>query len=324
MNKFRPNCLISLCCVICFFMCLTEVNGQPARNNNKENNIFFIPGYVMISGIGCSASITNTNRFRAGILEDLDIINVIVPKDTIRTYSNGYNSDNNVEIESNGPLDNDEVLITMSILPDKFGHVNWTIVNPDTIALKTRVRFSSLTRHCFERVFAFKKSQPEPNFLTRSISLRPIIKINGAYLTTSNSVLTDCFLLRDRATWFPDASDGITINCLAKPVTLQELTIIQNNINKSSTTLAVRPNILLELTAKILVERNEKQVVTFWSIPPRVLHADILFFGIGDFKFKPGTGIISGKYAEYFYPGSLGKGGVGNSFFKTISTRPLL
>ncbi|WP_151086598.1 hypothetical protein [Hymenobacter baengnokdamensis] len=209
----------------------------------------------------------------------------------------------------------------MAVLPDEqTGQVTWQAVDVDTINSRIKLPLEAVLQDGVTNLLAYKRQLPRIIFLTRRLGWQPVIKRNGRYWTTQNEVLTEYFLVRTQPLWFAAFADNVTLNCGAQPFSPADLVALQKRVAAAFPNPATRPNVAFEVAgAKLVLASSAQQVYTFWSIPVEVFDAapEILYTGAVELKFKPGVGVISGKYPKHFH---MSNDNGYNTFFDTVST----
>lgn len=316
--------MVKIQCLLLLILGICQGYGQTRSGRQVYKPISVSYRYVQMPAMGFIVSQVSTKRLRENKTEFVEIINIIINQDSVRKYVIDAAQQQALPIAWQGPQPQDELLVTVVILPDKAtGRVKWEPVSLDSLQSQSLEPFATIAQDCFARIYTAKANPYAINLQTRYLDVKPIINRDGRLWTTRNVVLTEYFLLRNRATWFPDQGDGVTINCWAKPITRTEVAQLQRSIANTAIPATRKPSIQGELAQKYLLHGESKQLYYFWSIPPRILHGSIASYGAGDFQFKPGVGLVSGQYAAYFYPDSFGAGGNGNVPFDAIGVKIL-
>ena len=254
--------------------------------------------YVVIPTGGVIATHVKTQRQRLKGTEYLELLNVILPASFVQQLiASG-------DIGLAGLLPHDELLVTLAVLPDlSSGRVEWTPIQLDTVASTRRLAWSTVAGDCYTRLFNYKAArEAEVDWSRRRLDLRPVLKQGKQYITPKQVVLTEYFVLRNHPTWYPTTSDNATINCLARPY--PPLAYLKD---QEAATAEGPPDLLLrkELGTKLLLQQVANGIYTFWSFPPSSetgVASVLTACGIGDLRFQPGIGIISGRYSSYFGP----------------------
>jgi hypothetical protein len=252
--------------------------------------------YVEITNFGISATHVQTKRLRQNKTEFVDIINLLADNSLIP-----YQTQGSLSTPLDGPHNTDQLLVTMAVLPDRAtGLVTWEPLAPDSLRTKPSASVEAVFQDCYARIFAYKAGQPYPNYLTRRLDLRPIVRRAGRYWTTRNTVLTEYFLVRNQPRWFADATDNVTLNYKARVFSRADFAALTRQLALAFPKEAERPILAGELQTRLLLEKKAGTTYTFWSIPPHVTDAGLTFFGAGEVQFRPDVGVVSGKYATYF------------------------
>jgi len=207
-------------------------------------------------------------------------------------------------------LPTDTLLITLSVLSDEQGRIHWYPVRLDSIPAQQQLSFAALVRNGYQLLQANEKLLPTPWVPSRSLPRRrdiyPVVKRDGRYWTTDNYVLTEYFRVRvvpKAPLW---ASDNVTINYRSQVFSKE----------------VIRARRLLEdgleerLATRYVLGGKIKGAYAFWSRPFAASHAGLMDYGVGEFMYKPGIGLISGKYYVYF---ELGINDQRNAFFDVLS-----
>lgn len=243
-----------------------------------------------------------TQRVSKGQPQQLELLNLLVPRQVVEAQP--------PQERSSEALLEDELLIAMAILPDKeTGRVTWEPVRPDTLAAVRRLSVARLLDDCYARVYAYEIQRTHLyNQLTRRTDVKPLVERDGQVWTTPNVVLTEYFLLRNRPTYWPTAGNNITINVQARPFTRADFRQAGQVSAKDSF-----PSVEAELGTSLLLEEVRNGIYTFWSLEPLIADGPLRDYGSVDIQFKPGVGLVSGKYNHYF---GIPQNSAANTFFK--------
>lgn len=273
--------------------------------------------YVVLPTSEFNVSHVKTKRAIAQGEEFLDFINVILPESFVLQKLTASR-----DIGATGLFVHDELLVTMAVLPDRNTHkVEWVEMKSDTLSSNRQVSWPEVANDCYSRLFNYKAvGGPEVDFSRRRTDLRPVIKRGTHYFTTKQSVLTEYYVLRNYPTWYPTAGDNATINCLARVFTRSDYAKELEVSLASAPPGQPAPRLRAELGTKLLLQKIDKGIYTFWSLLPTIADAGVAGFGAGDLRFKPGIGLISGKYAAYFDPP---QGSKTDDFFDVLSIQQL-
>lgn len=256
--------------------------------------------YVVVPTTGVRATHVRTQRLRTSGLEFMDLVNVILPASFVRQQLLASG-----DLGPTGLYPSDELLVTMTILPDPHsGRVEYFPVRLDTLAQVRRVAWPTVASDCYTRLFNYKAArEADIDWSRRRMDLCPVLKQGNQYVTTTQPVLTEYFVLRNTRTWYPTSGDNATINCLAQPFSLATYLKAQEDATAANPSGYPAPRLREELGTKLLLQKVEGQVYTFWSFPPlSTIAVDGLLaaYGVGDLRFQPSVGLISGRYASYF------------------------
>jgi hypothetical protein len=244
-------------------------------------------------------TLVKTKRLRQGKAEYVDIVNVFLPADFVRQTLIQTQDISLV----NGLFTSDKLLVTMAVLPQpQSGQVSWVPISLDSIATQ-QVSWQTVATDCYTRLFNFR-ALTVPGLRDeekhRRMDFYPIIKRGNQYLTPGYQVLTDYFVLRPYATWFPTTADAVTINHLAQPFSPADLAQLSAQLPSLLRPNYPPPSLQRELTDKLLVQQVQGGVYSFWSMPHWSSHGGVYESGAVEFQFKPSVGLISGKYPAYF------------------------
>lgn len=191
----------------------------------------------------------------------------------------------------------DSLLVTLSILPNSKGMIDWQPVDLDAIPAKHLVSTADIIRDGGERIEAYRSAgNPRDHLLTTRTNLFPIIRRQGRYWAPSSYVLTEYFLIQPRTTHSLAQADYVTINVKSPIISFgapwRDIRAL----------LPAKRNYEYSMAMGIALEGKHQGLFEFWSRPEiNISHPGLRHFGIGVFMYKPGIGIVSGQYAQYFY-----------------------
>lgn len=205
-----------------------------------------------------------------------------------------------------GPTDT--LLVALSVLPNAQGQVEWVPIRLDTIPATRRLSFADVVRDGYQRLRT-NQALPQPraalelryDSLTRRADLHPVIRREGRYWTP-RVVVTEYYRIRPQPTTSPLAADNVTINTESRLFPEQQLwqrirTERQEGKNTQDQDLED------QLALRYLLGSKTNGIYEFWSLAPYfVSHPNVLYFGTGSFRYKPGIGLVSAKYSYYFHP----------------------
>ncbi|MDJ0364498.1 hypothetical protein QMK33_04990 [Hymenobacter sp. H14-R3] len=270
--------------------------------------------YVEITNVGLSATHVQTRRMRQGKSEFVDIINVLADNIFFLRQEASFAGSG-----LNDPYVSDQLLVTMAVLPDPAtGRVMWVPLDPDSLATQHTASLTAVLHDCYARLFAYKAALPYANALTRRLDLRPVIWRAGRRWTTRNMVLTEYFLVRRKPQWFIEGSDNVTLNYKARVFSRADLTALQRRVAVAFPKEEERPPVDGELQTKLLLERQDGLTYSFWSTQPQVtdLEPELVYSGVVELQFRPGIGMVSGKFPTYFHLNDIS---TANTFFEVVS-----
>ncbi len=276
--------------------------------------------YVVLPTTDSAVTLVKTKRVRQGQPEYVDIVNVFLPADFVRQE---LRRTQDIQLV-NGLFSGDKLLVTMAVLPQlPAGQVRWVPISLDSVATR-QLSWQTVARDCYTRLFNYQAltvpglREEEQH---RRMDFYPVIKRGNHYLTPAWQVLTEYFVLRPRATWFPTSSDNATINCLARPFTYLDLANTAAQITATTSPTHPQPSLQHELMDKLLLGRVEGPVYTFWSLPHWASHGSVYDSGAVEFQFQPTVGLLNGKYPSYF--GLTGSSDP-NPFFEVLQLERLV
>ncbi|WP_151087320.1 hypothetical protein [Hymenobacter baengnokdamensis] len=288
-----------------------------AQSKTQPLHLFLANVYVTIPAQELKATLVKTKRNALNTTQYVDLINIILPNDFVRNKLVDTK-----DIGDTGLFTHDQLLICFAVLPDlRTGNVTWVPFSPDSVPASRQVAWRDIADDCYTRLFNYEAlGGPAIDWSRRRLDLRPVIKKGNQYFTTNQTVLTEYFLLRNMPTWYPTSGDNATINCLAHPFTPADYAAESMRITDSILKGQEVPRLRGELTTKLLLQKVENNIYTFWSLPPKIFDANIASFGAGELKFQPEIGLISGKYSQYF---GLDSNDMHNIFFDLISIQKI-
>lgn len=304
----------ALMVVVCFLT--LPLRGLAQQPTDQLHAAFY--RYVEITNVDISATHVQTQRVRQGRREFVDIINVLVSNKFFSNQHLGFAGSS-----LNGPYSSDQLLVTMAVLPDlATGKVTWVPIPADSITTRAQTSLPTVLQDCFTKLFAYKAALPYANGLTRRLDLRPVIWREGQRWTTHNVVLTEYFLVRRLPQWFMEGSDNATLNYNARVFSRADLAALQRRLAAAFPKEEERPLADGELQTKLLLEKQDGLTYTFWSTQPQVfdLEPELAYLGVVELQFRPGIGMVSGKFPTYF---QLPDASAANTFFEVTGLTPL-
>lgn len=153
--------------------------------------------------------------------------------------------------------------------------------------------------------------RPVEHELIARDDLVPIIQRGCRYWVPSPYILTEYFTVAPQATEQFTASDLATINVRGKSFPKEDLLA-------QARKAANKPRLPLDaVQAGNILQRSRNGFCEFWSNLRRdVEHPAPLHGGSGSFLYKPGIGLVSGLYNDYF---SMDARLVSRKFFDILS-----
>lgn len=189
-----------------------------------------------------------------------------------------------------GPTDT--LLITFALLPFKNGTIAWERVALDTVR-GFRYTLPEFAREAHARIQAYRQagSPGQAELLYRS-DIRLIVRRNGEYWTPQPFVLTGYFVVKPQRNNTFTKFDLATINIRKKVFSKDKL--MRQHGEKYVYGLR-------KYAAGNVLTHKEKDEYDFWLSPSVVSsHPSSVNFGYSNFRYKPGIGIISGTFENYF------------------------
>ena len=292
-----------------FAQCKAQSSTQPLPISTGRH-------YVLIPATGLTTDV-KTKRLRANRTEYLELLNVMLPNAFVRQKL----LDTQDITLLTGLYTHDELLVTLAVLPDpRSGLVTWVPIDLDSVATR-QVPWQRVADDCYTRLFNYEAARNVTDlYAHRRMDFYPVIKRGKQYFTPGYQVLTEYFVLRDYPTWYPTGGDNALINCLAQPFTPLNYAAQQTAVAASDLKTQPFPFLRGELTGKLLLWQTTGEDYTFWSMPPFIMHGGVAEFGVEEFRFRPKTGLVSGKYPSYF---GLESSSDDNIFFDTVSISKL-
>jgi hypothetical protein len=183
-------------------------------------------------------------------------------------------------------LPGDTLLITFTVLPDRRGQLPWQPVQPDTLPAGRRYALADLLRDGAQRLIVRPvATQRRDHILFTRANLVPVVGRPDGYWVPGPGtfVLTQYFLVRARrptkAGAYPLDFATLNVQAPAAPFTFSS-----------------------QPTAGIERAGTVKGVTEFYSRPWVWISdvGELEFYGIHHFKYKPGIGVVSGEYWDYF------------------------
>ncbi len=239
----------------------------------------------------------------------LEIYNLLIPATTVQKLAPTVNADNSQSVVL---VPSDTLLITLSVLPNTEGVIEWKPISVDTISAGRLLPLSTVIKEGRRCLAAnYKANSPQDCQQTSSRNLLPIAWREGHYWTPKSVIVSDpfrdglptrmqrewpqvpspyvmmqCFLIRSYATRYLDRADYVTINVKSPTLSFDAPWRVVRTL------LPPKVNYTYSLAMGLVPEGVFKGVFEFWS-RPRV--------SSGVFEYKPGIGLISGSYDDYFY-----------------------
>ncbi len=289
--------------------CQTQSSTQPLPTSAARH-------YVVIPAAEAATHV-KTRRLRANRAEYLELLNVRLPSSFVRQKL----LDTQDITLLTGLFAADELLVTLAILPDpRTGQVTWVPIDLDSVATR-QVSWARVAADCYTRLFNFEAARnPKELYAHRRMDFQPVVKRGQQYFTPHYQVLTEYFVLRNYPAWYPTSGDNALINCLAHPFTPLDYAAQQTAVGTSELRNQPVPFLRGELAGRLFLRQVVDQEYYFWSMPFDVVHGGVAEHGVEEFRFRPGIGLVSGKYPSYF---NLDGASDSNIFFDTISVSKL-
>jgi hypothetical protein len=224
----------------------------------------------------------------------LEIYNLLLPATTV----NRLVTSSDIFLQKS-----DSLLITLSILPDSQGNINWRLINLDTISSKYHTSLRKVIQDGAKRLAVYTRmGRPQDHLIVSRTNLRPIVKRQGQYWTPIDDVFTEYFLIRSRKISDLSQADYMTINIKGPMVAYDA----PYRTLRSLLPLGISYTYTHTLPMGIVLSSKHNGIYQFWSRAQATpLHVPGLhYYGNEIFEYKPGIGIISGSYHSYYYSAS--------------------
>ena len=210
------------------------------------------------------------------------------------------------------------MLITLVALPNETtGLVQWQPIKPDTLAPSRRVTAAVFADTCFRRLARYHRTGgrfSEDNAITRSADIKPIIYRDGRYWTPASYTLTEVFLICPVPFTLPQEADNVTISIEAKPFSSAQFEQ-EWKLGQRFYTNGRHPDVAQVLTSKLFLEKQLADgTYEFYTASTNIMDGGPYYTGADNFRYKPGIGLVSGKYSMYL---NLGSQDARNTFFTT-------
>ncbi|WP_143436540.1 hypothetical protein [Hymenobacter crusticola] len=236
----------------------------------------------------------------------LDIINIQVPRKQVQAYR-ALTAHSAHSIDMMRVRLNDELLLSMAVLPfhwrrtpaQNLGQVQWIPIELDTIPKSKLLSVAQLSSYYYHALLKYwREDMPDFTPFTRLPNVSPIVQRNGRYWTTTNEVITECFLVCNRPTWYPTQGDVVTINTGARPFSKQDCMEEERKFEQYHTAEPRGALLGGALGQKLILGEKKNGEFTFWSFPPILSEPYCSWLGAVEFRYKPGVGLIAADYSE--------------------------
>jgi hypothetical protein len=210
------------------------------------------------------------------------------------------------------------MLMTLVVLPNETtGLAQWQPIKPDTIAPSRRVTAAVFADTCFRRLARYHRTGgrfSEDNAITRSADIKPIIYRDGRYWTPASYTLTEVFLICPVPFILPQEADNVTISIEAKPFPFAQFEQ-EWKLGQRFYTNGRHPDVAQVLASKLFLEKQLADgTYEFYTAGTNIMDGGSYYTGADNFRYKPGIGLVSGKYSTHL---NLGSQDVRNTFFTT-------
>ncbi|WP_110980539.1 hypothetical protein [Hymenobacter sediminis] len=193
----------------------------------------------------------------------------------------------------------DTLLIAFSLLPNKQGAITWSPLALDTLPAGMLRSLPEVVRDGFARVQAYDQAgKPRDHLLITQDRLLPVVRRAGRYWVPGPYVMTQYFRIRSQATSSLVQTDYVTINIKSPAVS--------SDAPYRTLRALFPPDVPYEwaLFSPIGIVREGAYHgrYEFWSRPPWDMgHVPFSrYYGADIFEYKPGIGLLSGRYRWYF------------------------
>ncbi|SET37345.1 hypothetical protein [Hymenobacter actinosclerus] len=262
--------------------------------------------YLLISAADFAAAhLVETERPLGRQTQQVDIVNLQVPLPSAFPMA--------PQLVASGTM-----LITLVALPDATsGQLRWQPIWPDTLAPARRITAAAFTDTCLQRLARYHRKGGrlgEDNALTRSADIKPIIWRDGRYWTPAGYTLTELFLVCPVPFTLPHQADNVTISLKARPFPLAQFEQ-EWQLGQRFYPSGRRAGLAQVLASKLFLEKKLPDgTYEFYTAATNIMDGGSFYAGAEDFRYRPGIGLVSGKYSTHF---SLGSQDTRNIFFTT-------
>lgn len=229
---------------------------------------------------------------------EIIIFNIFIGNDSLHKYAQ--------EQESGFRFPDASMLITIYLLPKRETQKPILTLNEkkSSIFLSQQV----LERECYKRINTYLKISG--NFDIRTSEFTYTFKVNGKCYQTLGKCLTECFLMREFTTLYPNENDFVTINTNSKVFSKDDF----KNIQKEMTFYPDGERVIFNnLFGRIFIANHQTQPFCLW-VSPQKFHRD---FGVertngivldaewyeeGDYEFlyQKDIGIVGREFKRFF------------------------
>ena len=220
----------------------------------------------------------------------LEIYDLLVPAAAVQRLIPASSSPSNDLF-----IPGDTLLITLAILPTDVGTADWQPIALDTVPARCRLSVRDLVRDGLRHLSAYCAAGNAPNhlLLTR-LNLFPVVRRQGQYWSPRSTVLTEYFLVRSLPVHLRTQINYAAINTKGP------------SLSRNAPWRVIGAWLPPEYQYRnlwpigLVHDSVHTSMYSFWSRPPvGTTHPTLRYFGSGQFIYKPGIGLISGKYPTY-------------------------
>lgn len=219
----------------------------------------------------------------------LEVFNVLVPGQQLRRliptaeWQDGFQP-------------HDTLLIAFSVLPYTDGTIAWEPIRLDTVPAARQLTLTQVVRQGYAQLSAYRQAgSPGLPSQLMDETLVPVLRRQGRYWVPRPYVLTSYFQVRPQPSQAYSKYDMATLNVLGRVFRMEQL--LQDSIRRYG-----NPNMSIDgIPAGNVLQGRNQEGYEFWHSPNIAYsHAPRLHYGLGSFRYRPGIGLVSGSYQEYF------------------------
>jgi len=195
-----------------------------------------------------------------------------------------------------GKPSTDTLLISLSILPLPDGQLVWKSIQADSLSKLPLLSIDALTKLANERIISyFHKGKPLNRVELSRDSIVPIVQRGNRYYLANTYVLTSFFIVRPHTIHSLNQADMATIDSNSPLFSADSLLNVASSQSGNK-----HAQLWAAVQTGNIIQSKSSGYYEFWSNPRPSSHANWLYYGMDRFLYKPGIGIVSGKYEAFF------------------------